>query len=94
MGIYCGGLNKNALQDLIASLFERIRRCDLVEGNVSFGVGFEDSEVQARPRAYSVFLLPMNLIIELSGTCPAPGLLIYCHTSHHDDNQLNLWNFK
>ena len=32
--------------------------------------------------------------VELSAPSPAPCLLACCHASHHDENGLNLWNFK
>ena len=42
----------------------------------------------------SLFLLPVDQIIEFSTRAPAPYPHICCHTSHHDDNGLNLKNCK
>lgn len=50
------------------ALFERCRKCGIVEvdgGNVSPRVGLEVSKAEARPSG-SVFLLPVDLDIELS----------------------------
>ena len=45
--ITIGDFNENGPQRLIGS--GALRRCGLVGGNVSLGVGFEVSEAQARP---------------------------------------------
>ena len=53
------------------------RRCGLVGGNVSLGVGFELSEAQARP---SVTLSSVNLDVELSATAPAQCVCVTLYT--------------
>ena len=55
----------------------RIRRCGLVGGSMSLGVGFEVSKGPV------FFLLPEDPVVELD---PAPHLL----ASHHNDNGQNL----
>lgn len=70
------------------TLFERIRVCDFVGGSVSLGMGFEVSEVQAKP-SVSVFLLPAGLDVELSAPSPTPRLPAFYHASCHDDNGLD-----
>jgi hypothetical protein len=64
-----GGLNENGFHRLIES--DTIRRCRLIEENVSLGLDLEVSETQARPISSSLFLLPADLDAELSATSPA-----------------------
>lgn len=60
----------------------RIRKWALVGRSVSLKVGSEVSKAQVRP-SVSLFLLPVDLDIELLATSPAPCLTACCHTSHH-----------
>lgn len=62
------------------------KRCGQLKEACHWEVGFQVSEVQARP---SVTLLPAKLDVELSAPCPAPCLPVM-HASHYDDNGVNL----
>jgi hypothetical protein len=67
-----------------------IRRFGVVEGRVTVGAGFEVSYAQAMPNvAHSLLLLPADQDVELWAPS-APRLPGHCHSSHHDDNGLNL----
>ena len=56
---------------------------------MSLGVGFEALEAQAR-LSVILFLLLVDLDVELSATSLAPYLPECPHASHCDDNGLNL----
>ena len=71
------------------ALFRRIRRCGLVGGTMTLGVGFELSKAYARPSG-SVFLLPVDSDVDLTTASPAPCLPTCRHVSYHEDNGLNL----
>jgi hypothetical protein len=43
---------------------------------------------------HSLSWLPLNQAIELSAHSPAPCLLVHCHVSRHDGNELDLRNCK
>lgn len=61
------------------------KRCGLIGESVSlwgWGVGFEVSNAQARPRARSLFLLAADPDVELSVTSPAPRLPARCAIRH------------
>ena len=64
-------------------------RCGLGGGSVSLKVGFEVSKAPDRPNV-TLFLLPVNLDIELSIPTPLPCLQAGYHASCHDNNELNL----
>lgn len=66
-----------------------IRRCGLVEGNMSLEVGLEVSSALGSRRPVSQSLLA-HPNVELSVASPAPCLPVCCHASHRDDNGLNL----
>ena len=51
---------------------------------VSLGMGFEVSRVQARPSG-SLFLLPVGLDVEFSTISPAPCLPECHHIPHNDE---------
>jgi hypothetical protein len=59
---------------------------------VSLEVGFGVSKTQARANSI-LFLLPVDLVVKLSATLPAPCLPVCCHASHHD-NGLTFSNWK
>ena len=63
----------------------------LLEEVCHWGVGFEVSDVQARP-SVSHFLLSANPDIQFSTPTPAPFLTACYHVLHHDNNGLNLCN--
>lgn len=75
-----------------------IRRCDIVGVGVVFwrkcvtvGTGFGVSYVQATPSVvHSLLLLPVDQDVDLSAPFLVPCLAALCHTSHRDDNGLNL----
>lgn len=83
----CGGLNENGPHSLIEN--GTVRRCGLVEGLVSLGVGFEVLLLsdQARPRVS----LALSSVpdVELS-IPPAPCLPVPSQASRHDHAGLNL----
>lgn len=64
----------------------RIRSCGFVEGDLSFGVGFQVSKAHARPSHCLLCLLPVDQNIKLSATVPVPCLSAFCHA----DNGLTL----
>lgn len=53
-----------------------------------WGVNFEVSNAQTRP-CVSLFLLPVDLDVELSATSAALCLSVCHHDFHHGDNGLN-----
>ena len=56
---------------------------------MSLGVGFKDSDAQAKP-GVALFQLPADPDVELSATSPVPCLTAHHHASHHEDNRLNI----
>lgn len=56
---------------------------------MSLGVGFEGSEVQARPQCHAPFLLPADPDAEVSLTLQQ-YICLCCHASHYGDTALNL----
>ena len=84
----CGGLNENGphrLTGLKTGKWYHLKGLGgvaLLEEGCHW-VGSEVSRV-------SLFLLPVDLDVELSATAPAPCLPVYSHASCHDDNGLHL----
>lgn len=73
-------------------LCRRIRRCGLVGGGVSLGVGFEDSKAHTILIAIS---LPHDFgSCKILATAPLPCLPACCHAAHHDGHTLTIWNCK
>ena len=66
---------------------KRIRRCGLVDGQMSFEEGLEISKVCASPSLSGV---PADPDVELSALSPALYLPAHHHAPCHDDNGLNL----
>jgi hypothetical protein len=79
----CGGLNRNDLhRPMCLSAWPigsgTLRRCSLVGGSRSLGMGFEVIYNQAMPRvAHSLLLLPMDQVVELSAPPAAPCFLTF-----------------
>jgi hypothetical protein len=93
MGV-CRGLNRNDLHRLrCVNAWPKgngtARRCGLVRGSDTTGVGFEISYVQASPSVAHSLLLPSDQDVELSAPSPAPYLSACHHVSHHDNNGRN-----
>ena len=64
---------------------------DLIIGEcVSGGCGLRFQKLKQGQMAYCSFLLPAVPGVELSATSPAQCFSVCCHSSHHDDNGLNL----
>lgn len=59
----------------------------------SLGKNTEVLKAQAKPRI-TLFLLLVDPHIEFSTTSPAPGQVLCCYALYHDENGLNLWNYK
>jgi len=64
------------------SLLEVVCHCDFEVSYATFSV------------THSFLLLPVDQDVKLSVPFPEPCLPECCHASHHDDNELNLWNSK
>ena len=59
----------------------------LLEEVCYWDMGFDVSDAQARLR---VLFFPFDLDVDLLATSPSLGLPVCYHSSHHDDNRLNL----
>ena len=96
----CDNLNTNVPQRLIFQCIGNSIWSTIVAVGWSFGgsvwhwrkaLGFQ----MLKPcLVSSLFLLPVNLDVELLASSPAPWMLVCHHTSHHGDNKLNLWTCK
>ena len=68
------------------------KKCGLLVGSVSLEVGFGISNIQARLNVFFVlliFLLPIDLDIELLAPSPAPCLTVYHHAETINKPQLS-----
>lgn len=90
----CDYLNINGFNRLKVS--GTVRILGIVLGSMSLGPGFEVSRVQTAGFSVCLFLLPLDMDIELSATSSAAVLSIPRTTSSqascHCDNGLHLFN--
>ena len=70
-------MNENGLHRFTGREWHLLGGVALLEEACHSELGFEVSEAQARPVAYSHFLLPVNSDIEPPAPSPAPDLPVY-----------------
>lgn len=74
------------LSPQLINCLKRIKKCGLVGGSLSLGVGFKVSKAHSRPSSsLFLYLLPMDQDVKLSAVAPEPWLSVFCH----DDNGLS-----
>jgi hypothetical protein len=67
-----------------------LRRFGFVGGNISLGLGLRFQKLKQSSGVHCLFLLPVDLDIELSALSPAPSFPECLQAFRHDDNGLDL----